>query len=190
MSIVYAAARHRVTKVPSFPGRPRWTSGAVLLALFLLTMNAMAEGDVFFGDAFVGLDGAPAPLARLRGKPLVVNFWARWCAPCRTEIPQLSAHQLRFKPRGVDLVGIAVEDNPQVVQAFVKAYEIDYPILVAKQRGLPLLQALGDTAAALPYTVVFDRRGTVVFRKLGALSAEEMDVAFRAALVERSGETK
>lgn len=164
---------------------------AALLVLALSMANpAVAEGDLFFGETLMALDGAPAPLAGLRGKPLVVNFWARWCAPCRTEIPQLSAHRARFRGRGVDLVGIAVEDRPQVVQAFVKAYGIDYPVLVAGQRGLPLLRALGDATAGLPYTVVFDRRGHPVFRKLGALSAEEMDVAFSAALVEQSGDAK
>ncbi len=169
----------------------RRNMGIALLAFGLSAANATAaEGDVFFGDTLVGLDGTPAPLAGWRGRPLVVNFWARWCAPCRTEMPQLSAHRARFQSRGVELVGVAVEDQPQVVAAFAKAYGIDYPVLVARQRGLPLLQALGDTAAALPYTVVFDRRGAVVFRKLGALAAHEMDTAFEAALAGRPGEAK
>ncbi|MGE5465904.1 MAG: TlpA family protein disulfide reductase [Ignavibacteria bacterium] len=159
---------------------------ATVVALSLWSLRAAAEPREagFFGETLVGLDGAPAPLAALRGKPLVVNFWARWCAPCRVEMPQLSAYAARYKRRGVELLGVAVEDKPEVVQAFVRAYGVDYPVVVAGPRGVPLLQLFGDTTAGLPYTVVFDRRGNVVFRKLGALGAAEMETAFSAALAD------
>lgn len=171
------------------PGFLFRTAALLALALWAWTVAAAAaEAEAFFGETLVALDGAPAPLARLRGQPLVVNFWARWCAPCRVEMPQLSAHRKRFVERGIELVGIAIEDNPEVVQAFTKAYGVDYPVLVAKQKGRPLLRALGDETGGLPYTVVFDRDGKLVFRKLGALSAAEMATAFNAALGERSGE--
>ena len=140
------------------------------------------SADPLFGSTLTDLADRPAPLAAFRGKPLVINFWARWCPPCIEEIPDLVATRARYKNRGIEVVGIAIEDSAKLVHEFTKEHHMDYPVLLAKDQGFTLMRALGNTAAGLPYTLVLDRRGNVVAKKLGRMSKSEMEAAFAAAL--------
>ena len=79
-----------------------------------------------------------------------------------------------FSPKGFEIVGIAVDNVANIVE-FVDKYKISYPILVANAEGISLMQKLGNTAGALPYTVVLDRRGAIVNRKLGILRRSEVE---------------
>lgn len=128
------------------------------------------------------LDNHSATLEGFKGRPLVINFWARWCGPCRTEIPNLVSERGRFKDKGLEVVGIALDDKPDAVRDFAKAYGIDYPVLVAKDQGIELMKTLGNDKAGLPFTVVFDRQGHLVARRLGAFDESEMAAAFAAAV--------
>jgi len=165
----------------------RTLSLAALVLSLLSSYPARAAGsalssDPLFGASLSDLADRPTALAAYRGKPLVVNFWARWCPPCIDEIPDLVALHARFKDRGLEVVGVAIEDNAVLVHRFAGEHHMDYPLFLAKDKGVALLQALGDSAAGLPYTLVLDRRGNVVVRKLGRLSRSEMEAAFAAAL--------
>lgn len=122
----------------------------------------------------------PFALAKLRGKPLIVNFWARWCAPCRGEIPELARVQRRLKDKNLIVVGIGLEDRPDTVREFARAYDMDYLVLLAKGEGKSLLQALGNPKGGLPYTLVIDADGRVVAKKLGLISGTELDAAVTA----------
>jgi len=113
-------------------------------------------------------------LSEWDGKVLVCNFWATWCAPCREEIPLLIAAQGKYGPRGVEIVGIAI-DNAVKVRQFSASFNISYPVLLADAGGLDLMRQLGNSSGGLPYTVIADRRGALVHRKLGALKAGELD---------------
>lgn len=130
-----------------------------------------------FGATVWDLDDRPVDLATLRGKPLVVNFWARWCGPCRVEIPHFAQVHRKFKDQGLTVVGIGLEDKPDTVREFARAYDMDYTVLLAKDRGVPLLRALGNAKAGLPFTLVIDASGRVVATKLGLMSAAELDGA-------------
>jgi thiol-disulfide isomerase/thioredoxin len=156
-----------------------------VLALCLTPFAVLAEppsSAPLFAAALTDLQDKPTELARYRGRPLVVNFWARWCGPCREEIPQLVSERARLKDRGLEVVGIAIEDNTESVRDFAKAYDMDYPVLLAKEQGIPLMQALGNRRAGLPYTLVLDRDGKVIASKLGPMTQEEMAASFAAAL--------
>jgi len=125
--------------------------------------------------------GQPATLAQFRGKPLIVNFWARWCGPCRVEIPDLVAEHARMKSAGVQVVGIALDDKPDAVRDFAKAYDVDYPVLLIKEGGPDLLKQLGNPQAGLPFTLVLNKDGKLVSYKLGAMSRAEISAAVDAA---------
>lgn len=136
--------------------------------------------DALFAAALVDLDNRPAKLAPRSGRPMIVNFWARWCGPCRVEIPELVA--LHARDSGVDIVGINIEHELEPVRDFARAYEINYPVRVAREGALDLMRALGNPMAGLPFTLVLDRRGTVVALRLGVLTREHLNAAVERAL--------
>ena len=155
----------------------------LLLLLVLFSSVARAEKvpapdlTPLFAATVWDMAGQPYALAKLRGKPLVVNFWARWCGPCRVEIPELIRVQRRWKERGLVVVGIGLETSPDTVREFAQAYEMDYTVLLAKDRGPDLMQALGIPAGGLPYTLVIDADGRLVAKKLGLISKTELNAA-------------
>jgi thiol-disulfide isomerase/thioredoxin len=138
--------------------------------------------DPLFAATLTGLDGKPVRLAQWKGRPAIVNFWARWCGPCRVEIPELVRLNAAQRANGLDIIGIAVEDKVDSVADFAKAYDIDYRVLVAGDHGVPLMQALGNTKTGLPFTIAVDRHGRIVAGKLGAMTPAELKTAAAAAL--------
>lgn len=159
LCLVFAAGIH----AESLPASPRPPDPAPLFAATLW-----------------GMDDQPFALSQLRGKPLVVNFWARWCGPCRVEIPELARVQRRLKDKGLMVVGIGLEDKADTVREFARAYDMDYLVLLAKGQGNSLLHALGNPKGGLPYTLVIDADGRVVAKKLGLISRAELDAAVAA----------
>ena len=154
--------------------------GALLLLCGLL---ARAEdGAPLYAASFPDLAQKTVALADYRGKPLIVNFWARWCAPCRDEIPELRAVWHANRTKGLTVIGIGLEDNQPSVHDFVKAYEMDYPVLLAKAQGIELMKALGNARAGLPFTIALDRHGKVVMLKLGKANRADLEAAAAAAL--------
>lgn len=160
----------------------------LLLALSFLLLPASALADdgptsaPIYAAGFADLDGQAVTLSRLQGKVAVVNFWATWCGPCRQETPELISVHAKYRKDGVEFIGIAVEDNAERIKDFVRAYGIDYPVVMGKDKGIELLQALGNRAAGLPYTLVLDARGRIVAAKRGRMDAERLEKALRAAL--------
>ena len=156
-----------------------------LLALAALLWVCAAHGQdsaPLFSAALTGLDGQPQALTQWKGRPLVVNFWARWCGPCRTEIPELIKLRQRYAGKGLEVLGIGIEDKVDAVRDFAKAYEMDYPVLLARDKGLDLMKTLGNSRMGLPFTIAIDRAGKIVVLKMGAMKADELAAAAEAAL--------
>jgi len=124
--------------------------------------------------SFPDLDGRARQLSEWRGKVLVCNFWATWCAPCREEIPMLVAMREKYRPKGAEIVGIAI-DNAAKVREFSASFKISYPVLVADAGGLDLMRELGNSAGGLPYTTVVDRGGHLTYRHLGLLKQADLE---------------
>ena len=134
-----------------------------------------------FAATLSDLDDKPVALERYRGKPLIVNFWARWCGPCRVEIPELIAIRQAHKGK-LEVLGIGIEDKADAAKEFARAYEMNYPVFVAREKGIPLMQALGNTKGGLPFTIVIDRNGQVVQKKMGIMKKADLDAAAELAL--------
>lgn len=118
--------------------------------------------------------GKSRRLAEWRGKILLVNFWATWCAPCREEIPLLMEVRERYAPSGVEIVGIAVDIVANVVE-YANSSKISYPVLIAGTDGLELIRKLGNTVGGLPYTVFMGRDGGIARTTLGVLQRPELE---------------
>lgn len=121
-----------------------------------------------------GSAASKRPLAEWKGKVLVINFWATWCPPCRKEIPAFSAISSKYQDKGVQFVGISI-DTEANVREFQAANQVSYPLLIASPSAVQLTEALGNSAQALPFTVIVTKTGTVGLVKLGVLSEAELD---------------
>ena len=148
----------------------------ILLISSLCAGPALAAGTpnaAFFGQTLIDSQGRPVSLGAFQGKPLIVNFWARWCQPCREEIPELVALQKRHGGR-LQVIGIALEDDPGAMRGFIEQYRINYPILLAGRQGIDLMKAFGNPVGGLPFSVYLDHRGELLETKLGKLHAQDL----------------
>jgi len=140
------------------------------------------SASALFALTLTSVEGRPVALAAFAGKPLLVNFWARWCLPCRQEIPDLAALQRRYAGSELTVIGIAVEDPEQraAVRDFATAYEMDYLALIGGvDSAVELMRLLGNRKSGLPFSVIIDRAGRIQSRKLGAMTLSEMEAALR-----------
>jgi thiol-disulfide isomerase/thioredoxin len=136
--------------------------------------GSAAVAERLYSTRLPDLKGDSQPLEQWRGRVLVVNFWATWCAPCREEIPGFVRLQERHGGRGLQFVGIAI-DQPGKVSDFAREFGINYPLLIGGTETLDLLRETGNRQAVLPYSVVIDRDGKVASRQPGGLKQDRLE---------------
>lgn len=119
-------------------------------------------------------EGQQVRLADLRGRPLLINFWATWCPPCIEELPLIDAFFQKNKVNGWQVLGLAV-DKPSAVQAFLLKMPVHFPIGLAGLSGADLGRNLGNLAGGLPFTVALAGDGRVIQRKMGKLTQNDLD---------------
>jgi thiol-disulfide isomerase/thioredoxin len=167
----------------SRPARRAWLVGGVALAAlalgagtawYQLRPTANTDGSAILGLVLPDANGQQQAMAQWRGKVLVVNFWATWCAPCREEMPQFVRIQTRDTAKGVQFVGIAVDDAAKV-RDFAQEIGLNYPSLIGGFGAIELSKTLGNRLSALPFTVVLDRDGRVALTHLGPLKPRDLD---------------
>jgi thiol-disulfide isomerase/thioredoxin len=120
------------------------------------------------------LDGGTHALSEYAGRRVLLNFWASWCGPCLKEMPALAAAQTRFGGDRPVVVGIAM-DTPENVRAYLKAYPVNYPILLGRLDDPDSARQLGDGASVLPYSVLLGTDGRVLASHAGVLDAATLE---------------
>jgi thiol-disulfide isomerase/thioredoxin len=164
---------------------PRWAAvalaGVIALAVGVWVARGTLEpsrvgqdATALYGVALPDLDGREQRLDQWRGKVLVVNFWATWCAPCREEMPQFVKTQTALGGKGLQFVGIAVDQGDKIKQ-FASEIGLNYPSLVGGMGAMELSKTLGNDLMALPFTVIVGRDGRIVHTQLGQLKQAQLD---------------
>lgn len=120
------------------------------------------------------LDGTPRTVQDWQGKIRIVNFWATWCPPCLKEIPEFIHLQQKYQNNNVQFIGIAIDDK-DAVTAFIEKHPVNYPLLIANDVALKLTAPLGNVANALPFSLILNPQGQIVYRHLGELSADKLE---------------
>ncbi len=119
-------------------------------------------------------NGVEHKLSQWRGRPLMVNFWATWCDPCRREIPLLKRLRQERQGESLEIVGVAVDFKDAVIQ-YAHSISIDYPVLIGEKDGMAAIEALGmDTV--FPFTVFADAKGRILTVRVGELHRDEAEV--------------
>ncbi len=130
------------------------------------------------------LDGKAFELSEFKGKVVVVNFWASWCAPCRGEAPSLQHVYDENKAKGVEFLGVAFKDSKPNAQAFERKFKVTYPSLFDAD-GQVTLAFREVPPSAIPSTLVLDRRGRVAARVIGATTYSKLNPLVAKALAEQ-----
>ena len=128
----------------------------------------------FWAQRFERPEGGELVLANLRGKPLLLNFWATWCPPCVEEMPMIDRFFRENGGNGWQVIGLAI-DQPSAVRKFLQKTPVSYPTGLAGLQGTELVKGLGNTAGGLPFTLVLNSDGTVAARKMGKLEPADLD---------------
>jgi thiol-disulfide isomerase/thioredoxin len=134
---------------------------------------AAAAAASFWSMRFEAPEGAPVEAAALRGRPLVLNFWATWCPPCLREMPALDRFHRDFAPQGWQVLGLAA-DKPEPVRHFLARSPVGFLIGLTGFGGIELSRELGNLAGGLPFTVIFTRSGAVAHRHAGETRYEQL----------------
>jgi len=159
-------------------------SVAVLCGAWLgwtrLQPASSAPSDFLWRTELTDLAGKPYSFAPLKGRPLIINFWATWCGPCKEEMPDFQKLAASELGKDIEIIGIGI-DNVANMSAFADKIGISYTLLAGGPGGLDLLKALGNDAGGLPFTLVLGANGQAVMTRLGRVSYQELrDASLRA----------
>ena len=136
------------------------------------------QGDVleafkFWELVFESPDGKSLAMASLKGKPLMINFWATWCPPCVEELPLIDRFYQENSKNGWQVIGLAVDQRAAVI-GFLTKMPLSFPVALAGLTGVDLSKSLGNLTGGLPFTVVVGASGGVLHRKMGRVSLADL----------------
>jgi thiol-disulfide isomerase/thioredoxin len=131
-------------------------------------------------------DGKKRSLGDWKGHPLMVNFWATWCGPCRREIPLLNQLRVDHKAQKLEIIGIAVDFRDDVLN-YARENPISYPLLIGEEDGLAAVHAMGVASPAFPFTVFADSQHRIFRLQMGELHREDADLILDRMLQVEAG---
>jgi thiol-disulfide isomerase/thioredoxin len=120
--------------------------------------------------SFKDTTGKKVSLSGFKGKVILLDFWATWCAPCKQEIPGFIELQKKYGARGLQIVGLSVDDSLNMAKAYAAQMKMNYPILLAEGEE-DILKAY-DPIPSIPVSIIIDRAGRIVSRHLGIASMD------------------
>lgn len=146
--------------------------------LLVAALAVLAQGGIAASDltgqsapdfALKSATGENLRLSEYRGDVVMINFWATWCGPCRKEMPLLEQIQKKYAPLGFTMLGVNVEEDTTMMEAFLKDVPVTFPILLDPANGVSKLYDV----AAMPSTVIVDRKGNVRYLHQGYKPGDE-----------------
>ncbi len=154
-------------------------AGVGALLAVALTVRTGAPGPAAVPDrlnlaiTLKDMNGADVRLESFAGRPMLINLWATWCGPCRLETPQLVDLYGKFKERDLVVIGLSVDDTPDLIRAFAKEFSVPYPMLVGLGHE-DFLAALGYSGG-VPMTLFVKKDGTIAERVIGIATTMSME---------------
>jgi len=148
--------------------------GGALTYWYVSEPRLQGASDVAPAISLTTLEGKTVSLQSLRGRWVLVNFWASWCAPCMDEVPHLVAAQSNYGGLGLQIVGPAL-DEVKAIEPLVRRFGINYPVAADFAGADAAMRAFGNERGALPFTVLIDPDGFIAERVLGGMSKAQLD---------------
>lgn len=141
----------------------------------------VSAAEALYAITLPDLENKPQQLSQWRGKVLVVNFWATWCAPCVEEIPIFIKMQDKHRAKGLQFAGISIDQADKTID-FAQKFGINYPSLIGTIDTVEISRQAGNTRRVLPYTVILDRKGQIAATRLGSLTEEKLEAILKPLL--------
>lgn len=178
-----AAVGAGVMAVPLLMGRTEQVDmeGPPLVPSHATAGSCQAEGKGKLASFKVkDMNGAEVRLADFNGKAILLNYWATWCGPCKTEIPAFVELYDQYKDQGFVILGVSTDDDPETLRAYAKDLKMNYPVLVGRDNEA-LLEAFGPVWG-LPTTFYIGRDGAVCGKHMGPATKEVFEREIKALL--------
>ena len=137
-----------------------------------------AEGRATYDFVLKNQLNAPVKMADYKGKVVIVNFWATWCGPCKVEIPDFVKLYDQYKDKGLVIVGISVDDSPDQLQAFMKEFKMNYPVL----QMTPDVESAWGPFYGYPTSFIVARDGSICTKHLGPATKEQFEQEIKGLL--------
>ena len=156
-------------------------AGIAMFPAWIGTSSTTPKGELARLDfSLKDMDGKTIKLADYKGRPLVVNFWATWCGPCKVEIPAFIELVDKYRDDQLTVLGISVDDSPEDLRQFAAEYKMNYPVLIGQ--GQDELQEVYDAMLAVPVTWFIRPDGSVMLKHRGPATKAWFEKQVRALI--------